>query len=295
MNNIRIGKVLIRKGFVAKAQLQKILKRQKNSRLTLGEILVQRGLISRSQLRQILFEKQLYDLINYVLLTLNTLEFGFFFPLLALPGQQRLRYLNNILVFPRAAIGGIKDSKHFDSLALNASDWLVKQQYLAQKPTVASPLEGFCHPLKGKGYLSQGIRGGTHQGRMEYAYDFGSPIGTPVYAMRAGRVTGVRDKYPDTGGSKENASKFNYVQLEHPNGYRSTYAHLQQGFRRRVSMKAGDWVKAGELIGYTGNSGWSSAPHLHIEVQRSESGTKFSQTVPFRISGTCGTLVQEPV
>lgn len=298
MDNIRIGQMLVQKGFVTKAQLQKVLEQQKNSKLKLGTLVVEKGLMTYSQLRQILLEKQLHDLISCVFIVLNTLEFGLFFPLLALPSQQRLRRINNILVFSRTPIGGIRDSKRSSALDLSTSRWTVKQKYLSQvhlpKPTVASPLEGFCHPLNGKGYLSQGIRSGTHQGRMEYAYDLGSPIGTPVYAMRAGRVIGVRDKYPDTGGGKENASRFNYVQLEHPNGYRSSYIHLQQGFRRRVSIKAGDWVKAGELIGYTGNSGWSTAPHLHIEVSQANRRSKFSQTVPFSISGTCSTLAQEP-
>ncbi len=160
-------------------------------------------------------------------------------------------------------------------------------------PTIASPLKGFCHPLDGKGYLSQGIRGKTHQNRMEYAYDIASSIGTPVYAMRAGRVIRLQDKYPDTGGTKAHASKFNYVWIEHDNGYRSAYAHLQQGFRKRVQLKAGDWVKAGQLIGYSGNSGWSSGPHLHVEVQTQGSRAKFSPTVPFQISGSCSTLARK--
>lgn len=297
MNNLRIGQILINNDWITKLHFQKVLNQQEDSNLKLNEILVQKSLITRLQVQQVLFQKQLHDLINYVLLMLNTLEFSFFLPLLALPSQHRPRELDNIYIFPRIPIERNRNSKHSDPLDLSTSSW-VKQKYLSQvhlpKPTVASPLEGFCHPLNGKGYLLQGIRSGTHQGRMEYAYDLGSPIGTPVYAMRAGRVIGVRDKYPDAGGGKENAFRFNYVQLEHPNGYRSSYIHLQQGFRRRVSIKAGDWVKAGELIAYTGNSGWSTAPHLHIEVSQVNRRSKFSQTVPFNISGTCGTLAQEP-
>ena len=114
-------------------------------------------------------------------------------------------------------------------------------------------------------------------------------IGTPVYAMRAGKVLGVRDKYPDTGGGRENGAKFNYVWLEHEDGYRSVYVHLQQGFRNKVTIKAGDRVEAGQLIGHSGNSGWSSGPHLHIEVQK-PGGGKFSKTVPFAIAGTCNQI-----
>lgn len=151
----------------------------------------------------------------------------------------------------------------------------------------ASAMQGFCHPLQGLGFLSQGTGRGTHQGRMEYAYDFGTPIGTPVYAMQSGRVLGVRDIYTDKGGRRGNAEKFNFVWLEHTNtGVRSAYIHLQQNFRQKISIKPNDWVKTGQLIGYSGNSGWSSAPHLHVEVHNiSHAG--FGQTLPFIIASKC--------
>lgn len=298
MNNIKIGQILVQKGFVTKAQLHKILDEQKYSKTRLGELLVQKGLIARLQLRQVLLEQHLRRLMSSALLTLNTLGSVSYLPVFSSLSQPRIRHLKTMRSFPKIAMGGISERKHSSSLNLSTSSWTVKQKYWAQvkpkqKPTVTSPLEGFCHPLNGKGYLSQNIRGGTHQGRMEYAYDLASPMGTPVYAMRSGRVVGFRNNYPDTGGGKENASKFNYVQLEHLNGYRSSYIHLQQGFLHRVSIQTGDWVNAGELIGYTGNSGWSNAPHLHIEVQRANSKSKFSKTVPFSIAGTCGPLAQE--
>lgn len=158
---------------------------------------------------------------------------------------------------------------------------------LHEQPTVDAPLQGFCHPLWGQGWLSQGIRGVTHNGRMEYAYDYATGIGTPVYAMRAGQVISIRDKYPDRGGNKEQIHRFNHVWLEHDGGYRSAYVHLQQGFRQRVNLKVGDQVKAGQIIGYSGNSGWSSGPHLHVEVHRAEERFRFTQTVPFAISDSC--------
>ncbi|WP_299402784.1 M23 family metallopeptidase [Acaryochloris sp. IP29b_bin.148] len=158
---------------------------------------------------------------------------------------------------------------------------------LDDQPTVDSPLQGFCHPLWGKGWISQGIRGVTHNGRMEYAYDYAAGIGTPVYAMRAGRVISIQDKYPDRGGGKEQIHRFNHVWLEHDQGYRSAYVHLQQGFQQRMNLKVGDQVKAGQIIGYSGNSGWSTGPHLHVEVHRADERFRFTQTVPFAISSSC--------
>lgn len=151
-------------------------------------------------------------------------------------------------------------------------------------------MAGLCHPLKGRGYLSQGVRSGTHRGRAEYAYDLAISIGTPVYAMNRGRVIATEDRYPDTGGGRSKISKFNYIWIEHENGYRSAYLHLQQRFGRKINLRPGSWVKSGQLIGYSGNSGWSTAPHLHIEVQKPGSLSKFTKTVPFIVDAdNCGT------
>lgn len=293
---VRIGKVLTQKGLINDFQLQQALQIQKQSGQKLGKILIQQGYISQLQLQQVLLEQRCRNWVACSLLTLSTLGPAF---AVTPPQSASLQDSKNRkdLSHPELATGGT------DSLQQSRTDiapkpvwrYPLKQFKVAANhyPTVASPLRGFCHPLAGRGYLSQGIRGRTHQQRMEYAYDLASSIGTPVYAMRSGRVISLQDKYPDTGGTQANASKFNYVWIEHENGYRSAYAHLQQGFRNRVQLKAGDWVKAGELIGYSGNSGWSSGPHLHVEVQKEGSHARFSQTVPFRISGSCGILARQ--
>ena len=51
--------------------------------------------------------------------------------------------------------------------------------------------------------------------------------------------------------------------LEHPQGYESMYGHLS-----RVIVAPGDSVRAGQVIGLSGNSGRSTAPHLHFEIRR---------------------------
>ena len=295
---VRIGKVLIQKGLINDFQLQQALQSQRQSGQKLGEILIQQGHISRLQLKQVLLEQRVRNWAACSLLTVSTL--GPFFSITP-PNSASLQNSDtrkNILYHPEEAVGGTHNLKGSSPL----SQKKIAKRYPLQKsaqadskhyPSVASPLRGFCHPLNGKGYLSQGIRGKTHQNRMEYAYDLASSMGTPIYAMRSGRVLKLQDKYPDTGGSRANASKFNYVWIEHENGYRSAYAHLQQGFRNRVQLKAGDWVQAGQLIGYSGNSGWSSGPHLHVEVQKGGSRSSFAQTVPFQISDFCGTLARQ--
>ena len=166
----------------------------------------------------------------------------------------------------------------------------------AEHPSARTPLTGFSHPLGGTGYLSQGPGGTTHGGRAHFALDFAVEMGSPVYAMRSGRVIAVEDRYPDNGGGREAIHYTNYVWLEHEGGIRSAYVHLQQGFIRAVGIEAGDRVEAGELIGYSGNSGFSTAPHLHVEVQDPTPRGAFGRTLPFtidRIETLAGSVEQE--
>jgi murein DD-endopeptidase MepM/ murein hydrolase activator NlpD len=313
---IRIGDVLIQQGLISQAQLTAALAEQKHSGAQLGEILVQQGWVNQAQLRQALSEQRWRNIVATVLLSATTLlpsatRLVTDAPVMA--HRSQIARDDVLLKFrhdaPKRSPSTIAVEEHqhetrFMSLldvggagTENTSSNQVespREGELAQpplqnnpNPTVASPLQGFCHPLNGQGWLSQGIRGRTHQGRMEYAYDLATDIGTPVYAMRSGRVIAVQDKYPDTGGGKENIAKFNYVWVEHDGGYRSVYIHLQQGFVSNVSIKAGDWVDAGQLIGYSGNSGWSTGPHLHLEVQKPGSARQFTKTAPFSIAGKC--------
>ncbi|NCJ05002.1 peptidoglycan DD-metalloendopeptidase family protein [Synechococcales cyanobacterium C] len=295
---LRVGEVLIQKGLITPAQLSQALSLQHGHALKLGEILVQEGLVTEQELQRALFEQRWRNWVATAMLSLSTVVTAF--PKVAVANPNEGREANHRIDTT------LLDSRQGGASGLSAAGAPTRQPMvrkpehlrapLSRTPTVASPLVGFCHPLNGQGWLSQGTRGTTHQGRMEFAYDFAASIGTPIYAMRAGRVLGVRDKYPDTGGGRENAARFNYVWLEHDGGYRSAYVHLQQGFLSRANIKAGDWVEAGQLIGYTGNSGWSTGPHLHVEVQEPSSTYGFNNTVPFAISLACeiGEIAKNP-
>ena len=82
--------------------------------------------------------------------------------------------------------------------------------------------------------------------------DYSMSIGSKVYATGDGRVSRVETKFSGYGKS---------IIIDHGFGYKSRYAHLN-GFE----VKKGQRVKRGELIGYSGNSGRSTGPHLHYEV-----------------------------
>jgi murein DD-endopeptidase MepM/ murein hydrolase activator NlpD len=290
---VRIGEVLVQKGLITKHELTLALLEQSNTQLKLGEILIHRGRVTRKQLNQVLKVQRRHNWTTSVLFALSTLG-------TAAPKLLSSRVLATIApsTVPMALSEGkgggtsVVERKTLPQPNLHAFKAFPNNEFESPlsanlSPTVASPLRGFCHPLNGSGILSQGIRGETHQGRMEYAYDLKANIGTPVYAMRAGRVILVEDRYPDTGGGAENMTKFNYVLIEHDGGYRSAYLHLQQGFQGKVQLAVNDMVESGQLIGYSGNSGWSSGSHLHVEVQEPGEALTFGQTVPFAIAGVC--------
>jgi pimeloyl-ACP methyl ester carboxylesterase len=95
--------------------------------------------------------------------------------------------------------------------------------------------------------------------------DFATPSGTPVYASFDGTVKRAIYSYPNKKYTSEGWG--NVVILVHDvNGvkYQTIYAHLQD---RRV-LNQGDNVSKGQLIGYTGESGKSTGPHLHYQVEK---------------------------
>lgn len=282
-----IGELLVQKGLISQAQLTQALAAQRHTNLKLGEILIQQGLISHQQLQHVLNEQRWHNLLTAVMLSVSALVSDL--PRLLYSQSLHLDHRHHATAIAPSstrvedspqAIGGM-------TMPMRRPTNNRLQPSLPSYATVSSPLRGFCHPMNGQGFLSQGIRGTTHRGRMEYAYDLAVNIGTPVYAMRAGRVIAVRDYYPDNGGSKAKSSRFNYVWLEHDGGYRSAYIHLQKKFNRKINLKVGQWIEAKQLIGYSGNSGWSSGPHLHIEVQKPGEPHRFAETVPFEIASYC--------
>ena len=108
-------------------------------------------------------------------------------------------------------------------------------------------------PLDVEGFVTRGqVRPGvvdeSHPG-----IDIAVPLGTPVRAAGGGSVS-------EAG---YNADYGLFVLLRHPSGYETMYGHMS-----RLIAAEGDEVQAGEVIGLSGNSGRSTAPHLHFEIRR---------------------------
>ena len=88
---------------------------------------------------------------------------------------------------------------------------------------------------------------------MHWGMDFSATIGTEIYATGNGVIKLV--KYQKGYGK--------HVVINHGYGYETYYAHMSK-FNVRVGQK----IKRGEVIGYIGNTGTSTAPHLHYEVHK---------------------------
>jgi murein DD-endopeptidase MepM/ murein hydrolase activator NlpD len=117
----------------------------------------------------------------------------------------------------------------------------------------------------GKGRVTQhyGEISNLYRGKPHNGVDIGAPIGTPVFAADEGTVIAV-DNNDRSATRKYQYGK--YVLIRHLNGMTTIYAHLS----RQVVLK-GATVKRGEIIGYSGSTGYATGPHLHFGVYWSQS------------------------
>ena len=125
-----------------------------------------------------------------------------------------------------------------------------------------------------------------HDEQNRYAVDFIVPIGTPVLAARAGVVMETIANY-DTGGqnAKIYADRANFIRILHDDGSMALYAHLKES---GILVSIGQRVGLGEPIGYSGNTGFSSGPHLHFALQINTGMRLVS--IPFKMVGPQGFL-----
>ena len=139
----------------------------------------------------------------------------------------------------------------------------------AERPTRAS----LRLPFDGAAYVAWGGRAAHENYHVEsadqrFAYDFfpaGCP-GTPILAPARGTVRAALDTVADNAPGRMNAliPPGNHVIIDHGRGEFSVLAHLRRG---SVRVRRGQRVEAGEPLGACGNSGNSSAPHLHYHLQ----------------------------
>lgn len=96
-----------------------------------------------------------------------------------------------------------------------------------------------------------------YNGKGHTGVDFAASIGTPVLASASGVVSGVAN----TDIVRGCYSYGKWIMVEHPNGLSTLYAHLSL-----QTVKKGDTISRGQVIGYSGNTGYTTGPHLHFGV-----------------------------
>ena len=136
--------------------------------------------------------------------------------------------------------------------------------------------------------LAQGFNGPfTHtDAQSRYAVDLGVDEGTPVLCAREGTVMMVEEDFFGAGLDKEKfASRANHVRVLHDDGSMGVYAHLQL---ESAKVQPGQRVRRGQAIGLSGNTGFSTGPHLHFAVQVNRDLGLVS--VPFRFEGDATSL-----
>lgn len=130
----------------------------------------------------------------------------------------------------------------------------------------------------------------SHQGK--FAYDFRLPLGTPVCAARSGVVVDVVDRFGEGSNDEAYRELSNRIFILHDDGTVGAYYHLLRGGMR---VSRNDRVEAGAVIALSGNSGFTTGPHLHLEVFRASSDMK-QETLPIRFhtaGGGDGIVLEE--
>ncbi len=129
----------------------------------------------------------------------------------------------------------------------------------------------------------------SHTGLEEFAVDIDMPIGTPVHAARAGKVVEV-EKSHSRGCWEDGCGKYaNFIVILHSDGTTGEYYHLRRG---GSVVGVGDTVTQGQKIGYSGNTGHTTMPHLHFAVYCAV-GWGSTQSIPVRFQSRDG-IIERP-
>ncbi len=176
---------------------------------------------------------------------------GFFFAAIltvfAAPAAQAEAPQAGAVGGPFEAVQPLKSAPNFKQLF---SSWKKLEEPV--KPIVAIPS---TQPVKGSALTSgYGVRSDPFRGRaaMHAGIDLAGPLGTPIYATADGYV-----------GRAEWAGGYgNLIELNHGRGIQTRYGHLT-----RSTVRSGQAIKRGQLIGYMGSTGRSTGSHLHYEVR----------------------------
>lgn len=142
----------------------------------------------------------------------------------------------------------IMGGQNNSSSTVDGATWLVPINYTR-----------FTSPF---GWREHPVYGGQ---RFHYGVDLSAPQGTPIYASRGGQVTTAT--YGSSGGY--------YVIINHLDGYTSNYLHMTH-----YIVSPGEYVAAGQVIGYCGSTGASTGPHLHFAIYKNGTAVNPAEYIP---------------
>ncbi len=148
--------------------------------------------------------------------------------------QDALDDIEKLEAASNALIDKIKKLSSKHGVIGSIKEWPLPGNY-----EISSPFGWRTHPI-------------THKKSLHTGVDIPAPSDTPIHAAGDGVViyTGYFGAYG------------NVVIIDHGGGYSTLYAH-----QSKVGVSENEQVKAGEIIGYVGSTGWSTGPHLHFEVR----------------------------
>ncbi len=144
-------------------------------------------------------------------------------------------------------------SKSLDEIELLAKN---KESLLSSIPTI-QPINNsdLKRMASGFGWRTDPF---TKKRKRHWGMDFSAERGSPIYATGDGKISRADNRAAGFG---------NHIRIDHGFGYVSIYAHLDL-VQEKFSVRKGDKVKRGDIIGYVGSSGRSVAPHLHYEITK---------------------------
>lgn len=125
----------------------------------------------------------------------------------------------------------------------------------------------YSHPIEKKDLIRIDTSSPAHKDKLENAIDFLCKEGTRVHAAQDGEVVEIVDNKTET--TKDINDAGNFILIKHKNDEFSHYAHLSE-----IKVKLGDIVKKGDIIAFSGNTGFSFGPHLHFSVIKFNSKSK---------------------
>jgi murein DD-endopeptidase MepM/ murein hydrolase activator NlpD len=207
--------------------------------------------------------------------------------------------LRGVVVLPPArTVDGEGPAIEVATLAIvdRSASWNRHLQFHARfgDPSARPTRYHYALPYSGSFEVLQGFHGAfSHRGSNEFAVDFDCPVATTVRAAREGLVVVTHDAAQGSGTTPDflELSHVNFVLVLHDDGTLGEYMHLSPS---GVEVQPGQRVARGQALALSGNTGFSTTPHLHFQVMTAADDGIAARPFPF-VFATAADHVEEPM